>query len=225
MDRCAPSRIHNMPSIGLLGGTFNPIHQGHVYLAQQAMQALSLSQVRFIPCHLPALKDQPCVSAEQRAHMVQLAIQDHADWVLDRCELARTGVSYTVDTLRHLRQQMGEQVSLIWLMGSDAYANIQQWHQWSSLLRLCHIVVIQRPDSTTPCPLSTAAQTLLQQHQVEQIAALHQSPHGHIFCLDIAAPDIASSVIRQRIKQAQDIQQLLPQAVAAYIHQHQLYTD
>lgn len=219
----ANSAIQDMSAIGLLGGTFNPIHLGHLHLAQQALLRLQLSQVRFIPSAVPALKQSPTVRGEHRAAMVKLAIQDQPQFVLDHRELQRGGVSYSVDTLRSLRQELGAQIPLIWLMGSDAYANIQRWHEWSCLLDLCHIAVIQRP--TNACPLSPEAQALLQQHQVQQISLLHHTPHGHILLLDIAAPNISSTNIRQRISQQQTIQQLVPQAVADYIQENKLYQE
>ncbi len=212
-----------MQVIGILGGTFNPIHLGHLYVAQQALQRLQLDQVRFIPAAIPALKQSPSVTGEQRAEMVSMAIQDHPLYVLDRRELDRPGVSYSIDTLQSLRQELGAKISLIWLMGSDAFANIQQWHQWQDLLALCHIAVVMRPNSQSESPLSPQAQALLQQHQVFEKQKLHASPNGKILCLEIAAPDISSSSIRHHIAHHQAFQHLVPEIIADYIQRKHLY--
>jgi nicotinate-nucleotide adenylyltransferase len=131
--------------IGILGGTFNPIHNGHLYLAERLQQTLGFEAIRFMPAAIPALKDMPNVSAEQRADMVKLAIVDHPTFEIDTHELERAGPSYTIDSLVSLRKELGDKVSICWLIGSDAFAKLNTWHRWNELLDHCHFVVVKRP--------------------------------------------------------------------------------
>jgi len=134
--------------IGLLGGTFNPIHFGHLRMAQELAESLSLDAVKFIPSANPPHKPPPQVSAEHRAAMVKLAITDNPQFQFDGRELSRTGASYTVDTLESLRNELGNQVSLILIMGSDAFTKFNTWHRWQEIIALCHIALVQRPVSS-----------------------------------------------------------------------------
>ena len=120
--------------IGILGGTFNPIHNGHLHIAERLLKSLDFQEIRFMPAAIPAIKDAPIISAKQRADMVKLAILDHPKLKIDLRELQRSGPSYTIDSLISLRQELGEKVSICWLIGSDAFAKLNTWHRWNELL-------------------------------------------------------------------------------------------
>jgi nicotinate-nucleotide adenylyltransferase len=210
--------------IGILGGTFNPIHFGHLHLAEQLLSALDFEAIRLMPASIPAIKDRPIISADERAQMVKLAIAGHPKLAIDTRELERAGFSYSIDSLISLRQALGDKVSLCWLMGSDAFAKLNTWHRWSELLDYCHFVVVKRPHSED-LTWNPEIESLIKAHQTHDLSTLQNTAHGKILIQEIAALDISSTQIRQRIALHQDVSQLLPSAVWQYIQQHHLYAQ
>ena len=209
--------------IAILGGTFNPIHNGHLHLAKQLQAKLNFESVRFMPAAIPALKDAPSVTGTQRAEMVDIAISEYPDFTLDTRELSRSGTSYTIDTLTLLREELGKEVSLCWLMGSDAFAHLNAWHRWQELLNYAHLVVVKRPHSDDLSDLNADIHMLRNQHETNSVEDLRQQPHGRILVQEIAALDISSSMIRDKLKKHEDVSKLLPREVLHYIQQHHLY--
>jgi nicotinate-nucleotide adenylyltransferase len=209
--------------IAILGGTFNPIHNGHLHLAEQLQAKLNFESIRFMPAAMPALKDAPSVTAAQRAEMVDIAISEYPDFTLDTRELSRSGTSYTIDTLTLLREELGKKVSLCWLMGSDAFAHLNAWHRWQELLNYTHLVVVRRPHSNDLSDLNADIQMLRNQHETKSIEALRQQPCGKILVQEIAALDISSSEVREQIANKQDVSKYIPQGVLNYIQTHGLY--
>ena len=209
--------------IAILGGTFNPIHNGHLHLATQLQAKLNFESIRFMPAAIPALKDAPGVTAAQRAEMVDIAISEYPDFSLDTRELSRSGTSYTIDTLTLLREELGKEVRLCWLMGSDAFAHLNAWHRWQELLNYAHLVVVKRPHSDDLSDLNADIQMLRNQHETNSVEALRQQPCGKILVQEIAALDISSSIIRVKLKKHEDASKLLPREVLHYIQQHHLY--
>ena len=189
-----------MARIGLLGGTFDPIHFGHLGMAQELAQALALDTVKFIPAAVPPLKSQPSTSAIDRCAMVQLAIANNPDFQLDDRELKRTGPSYTLDTLRSLRSELGEQDSLVLFIGSDAFKQFNRWHQWQEIIRLCHIALVARPDSEVSTALDPELVTFLQDHYTENAMDLQSATTGLITMQAITPLTISSSAIREQLK-------------------------
>lgn len=219
-------RSVNLRSIGLLGGTFNPIHFGHLRMAQELADTLNLDEIRFIPSANPPHKSTPLVSAEHRAAMVRLSIANNHLFSFDERELARTGLSYTVDSLESLRDELGEDVSLVLLMGSDAFTKLNTWHRWERLIELCHIGLVQRPLSSSSAPkepLPKILEMFLQNHYTENSDDVHTTAAGFITMQHITALDISSTAIRQMIAQGQSVNYLTSENVIAYIHAHQLY--
>lgn len=209
--------------IAILGGTFNPIHNGHLYLAKQLQAKLNFESIRFMPAAIPALKDVPSLTAVQRAEMVDIAISEYPDFTLDTRELSRSGTSYTIDTLTLLREELGKETSLCWLMGSDAFAHLNAWHRWQELLNYAHLVVVKRPHSDDLSDLNTDIQMLRNQHETNSVEDLRKQPCGRILVQEIAALDISSSMIRDKLKKHEDVGKLLPHEVLHYIQQHHLY--
>ena len=212
-----------MARIGLLGGTFDPIHFGHLGMAQELAQALALDTVKFIPAAVPPLKSQPSASAADRCAMVQLAIANNPDFQLDDRELKRTGPSYTVDTLRSLRSELGEQDSLVLFIGSDAFSQFNRWHQWQEIIRLCHIALVARPDSEVSTGLDPELVTFLQDHYTENAMDMQSETAGLITMQAITPLTISSSAIREQLTKQQSARYLTPDCVLDYIAQHGLY--
>lgn len=212
-----------MKCIGLLGGTFNPIHYGHLRMAQELAEALNLNEVRFIPSANPPHKAAPTVSAEHRARMVQLAIEHHPLFRLDSRELSRNGASYTIDTLISLRGELGDDVALCLIMGSDAFTQLNTWHRWQELLNFCHIILVQRPNDAPKQTLPTTLESLLHAHYTEHTEDLSQQAAGYIHMQAITALDISSTAIRSAFHKKRAPIYLMPDKVIEYINLHHLY--
>ena len=157
--------------IGIFGGTFDPIHFGHLRLAEEMLELANLQQIRFIPTGTPPHRGAPQVTAVQRSAMVGLAIADQPKFVLDEREVRRAHMCYTVDTLRELRQELGEAQPLCLLMGGDAFLQLHTWYQWEELLELAHIVVGCRPGFAIEDRIHTAPLSLQLQHQHRRCTA------------------------------------------------------
>ena len=209
-----------------MGGTFDPIHYGHLRLAEEMLELVGLKQIRFIPTGMPPHRDVPQVSAPHRSAMVRLAIADQPAFVLDGREVNRTTTCYTVDTLRELRAEMGSAQPLCLLMGGDAFLKLHTWREWEQLFELAHIVVGHRPGFTLEERIHTATAEL-QRHYRQRLCAvaeLSQQPSGGVVELAIPKLEISATLIRKRVAENRSIRYLLPHTVADYIHQHHLYT-
>ncbi|NOT14972.1 MAG: nicotinate-nucleotide adenylyltransferase [Methylotenera sp.] len=211
-------------SIGILGGTFNPIHFGHLRMAQELAEDLALNEVRFIPASNPPHKNTPSVSAQHRAAMVQLAIESNPLFKLDTRELHRSGASYTLDTLQSLREDLGHEASITLFMGSDAFTKFDTWHRWQEIIQLCHIALVPRPQTNVEGhKLSKNLETFLHNHYAEHRDELHDAPAGLITMRQITVLAISSTAIRHALQQKNTIRYLMPDSVIDYIKLHQLY--
>src|SRR3989339_573833 len=211
--------------VGILGGTFDPIHYGHLRLAEEMLELANLRQIRFIPTGIPPHRNAPQVSAQHRSAMVRLAITEQPAFVLDEREVERTVPCYTVDTLRELRAELGAAQPLCLLMGGDAFLQLHTWHEWEQLIGLAHIVVGYRPGFSLEERIHSATAELQRHYQQRLCAAnaLSQQPCGGITELAIPKLEISATDIRRRVAEGRTIRYLLPNAVADYIHQHHLY--
>ncbi len=209
-----------MKAIGILGGTFDPVHNGHLRLALEALQRLALSEVRLIPLSIPHHRRPPQASAEFRKAMLDAAVAGESALVVDDRELRRAGVSYTVDTLESLRAELSD-ASLALLLGADAFALLEDWHDWRRLIELAHIVVIARPGEAPR--LSPTLQSWVEQRLAEEPSAVRETAAGSIYHLHPPYLDISSSRIRKAIASGEQVRYLLPDATHALIRQHGLY--
>ena len=218
--------MNSLAPIGILGGTFDPIHHGHLRLAQEALEQCRLSEVRFIPGGTPPHRAAPLASAAHRLQMVRLAIQGQSGFAVDEREVQRTDPCYSVDTFSALRAEMGSQQPLCLLLGSDAFLQLHSWHQWEQLFELSHIVVMQRPGRPVGNAMAQAEGGLNKQY-LSRLAPspqlLHESPGGLVVVLDMPQLDISATDIRSRAAQNKNLRYLLPDAVAHYIQINQLY--
>jgi nicotinate-nucleotide adenylyltransferase len=210
-----------MQIIGLFGGTFNPIHNGHIALAQSVVDTLHCSQIRFIPAAIPPHKAIPAVTAQHRANMVQLAIADHPQFILDTCELDRQGPSYTIETLHLLRHRLPEH-ALCLIMGQDSYLQLPTWHRWQELLDYCHLLIVHRADIAHTLQLHAAHQNKLV--DIAQAAAQFAAQtHGLISYLPLTPPDVSSTRIRAQLAQGDTRIAGVPEKVLYYIKENHLY--
>ncbi|MDZ4098978.1 MAG: nicotinate-nucleotide adenylyltransferase [Methylophilaceae bacterium] len=213
------------PLIGILGGTFNPIHHGHLRMAEDLADVLKLDAVRFIPSANPPHKQSPITSAADRCEMVNLAIASNPRFILDDCELKREGASYTIDTLLSLREKLGKETALCLIMGSDAFAEFDSWHRWQEILTLCHLALVERPNVELSEALRPALQDLLRQHYTDELGQLSASPAGLISIQRITALDISATAIRKYLATQRSARYLMPDAVIDYIDRHHLYSN
>ena len=206
--------------IGLFGGTFDPIHQGHLHCAQHAVAYLQLDTLHFIPNRTPVHGKKPQASTLHRVAMLELAIQAHSKFEISTLELDRKTPSYSVETLIAYRQRY-PQASLQFLLGMDAFAQLQTWHRWQELLDYAHLIVLARERATKILDQDVAM--LLHQHEIQQKQDLNQTVAGKIYCLHQPLFSCSSSQVRAQLLQRETSKILLPQVVADYIQEKGLY--
>jgi nicotinate-nucleotide adenylyltransferase len=206
--------------IGLLGGTFDPIHIGHLRPAIETRDAIGLAEIRLIPNHIPPHRANPFCSSEQRLAMVKLAAAENAGFVVDERELRRDTPSWTIDTLIELRQALPD-TPLCFLMGMDSLLGLPGWHRWQELLDHAHLVVSVRPGWQPDYPREVAE--LLARHHTMDATALHRRLAGHIWLADNQPIELSATRLRALLAAGEDPRYLLPPSVADYIRQQGLY--
>jgi nicotinate-nucleotide adenylyltransferase len=203
------------------GGTFDPVHEGHLAIARAARDALA-TPVRVMPAADPPHRPPPGASAGDRVAMLELALAGEDGLLLDLRELGRAGPSYTVDTLLALRRELGADAPVALLIGADSLLGLPAWHRWRELFELAHFVVAGRPGSlldAVPAELADA----IAPRWVEDAGALRQSPAGRLFALQQPLHVHSATAVRRLIAEGRPWMHLLPPAVAAYIQAHGLY--
>jgi nicotinate-nucleotide adenylyltransferase len=208
-------------TLGIFGGTFDPIHFGHLRLALELKQQLNLDEMRLLPCYLPPHRATPSVSAAQRVEMLRIALHDCTELQLDERELARAKPSYTYDTLCELRAEVGKEVSLCLCMGMDSFTTLDTWHRWRELIQLAHLVVVARPGWELPATGVVAE--LLNRHSANE-QQLVQSAAGAVVVVAPRLMPISATEIRQLITEGKSPQFLLPDNVWHYIREQHLYS-
>jgi nicotinate-nucleotide adenylyltransferase len=206
--------------IGVLGGTFDPVHIGHLRSALEVAESLALDELRLTPSARPPHRDTPQVSAVDRLAMVECAVADVAPLVVDARELQRDTPSYTIDTLELMRAELAADDQLFLLLGWDAFCGLPTWHRWEELLQHCHILVLQRPDADSEPP--DALRNLLAARSVSDPLAL-KGPSGHIAFVWQTPLAVSATQIRQLLASGKSVRFLVPDAVLAYIDAHGLY--
>ncbi|MEJ2591821.1 MAG: nicotinate-nucleotide adenylyltransferase [Candidatus Thiodiazotropha sp.] len=208
--------------IGILGGTFDPIHFGHLRTALDVMQATGLEMVRFIPLHRAVHRAQPQTDGALRLRMVQAAIAGQPGFIADDRELRRRGDSYMVETLASLREAFPEQ-PLCLLLGMDAFNGFADWRSPDEILRLAHLIVMHRPGQ--PAPRDSRVQEILEAHRCPGSDALKRAPAGLIWLQAVTQLDISSTRIRALVAAGESPRYLLPEPVLALIESHGLYRE
>lgn len=212
-----------MPLIGILGGTFDPIHNGHIRLALEARQQLNLDHVRLIPVNIPPHRSKPVASPLHRQTMLSLAIDNEKDLCMDLRELNSNETSYTINTLKSLRKEFNND-SLCLILGKDAFNKIDSWKDWETLLDYAHIIVANRPGEDETFSSQKLEQWIIQ-HQTKEAASLKEKLAGNIYFINIPMLDISSSNIRQSFSDNKAVDKLIPAAALTYIKNNHLYQD
>ena len=212
--------------IGVLGGTFDPIHYGHLRLAEELAETLKLAEVRLIPSGTPPHRSPPQVSAEHRLAMVRLATADNARLRVDEREIRRAGPGYTYDTLAALRGEAGATRPLVLLVGADAFLEFATWHRWHEVFGLAHVAVAHRPGFPVERWAERMPQPLAREYaarRMQQPLATHLQPAGGIVVVPFTALDLSATAIRDMLRAGASPRYLLPASVLDYIRAHGLY--
>jgi nicotinate-nucleotide adenylyltransferase len=199
-------------NIGVLGGTFDPIHNGHLIVAEETKARLNLAEVLFVPAGLPWLRvDSPISAAEHRIQMVRLAIGNQPYFKLSTTEVERAGPSYTVDTIAELKGQLGAGDELFFILGWDSLAELPQWREPERLIKMCRLVAVPRVGYLVP--------------DFKALEAAIPGLANRVILLDTPLIDISASLIRKRVAQGLSIGHLVPAPVDRYIREQGLYTE
>jgi nicotinate-nucleotide adenylyltransferase len=210
--------------IGLFGGTFNPIHYGHLRPAEEIYESFQLRQVIFIPAAHPPHKAGKILSAPLRVEMVRRAIADNPHFSLSEVEIQRPGKSYSIETVTYFREQFGPETHLYFIVGLDAFLEIETWKEYPALFRLCHFIIMTRPGfeknfSPGLLPVELAKNFCYDAHK-----GGYAHPSGcFVFPKEITALDISATKIRKNLDKGLSVKYLLPPSVEAFIHAHKLY--
>ena len=211
---------HQKP-MGILGGTFDPIHFGHLRMALELYQALDLAEVRLVPCYQPVHRKLPVASPLQRLAMVSKAIEGETALKVDSVEIDRQGPSYSIDTLKILHKNFPQHAMCL-IMGIDALLGFPSWHKWEEILTLAHLVVAHRPQYQLPQTGIVA--DLLKERLTNNPADLHNIPAGKILLHPVTALEISATDIRKQIALGQNPRYLMPDSVYHYISEHGTYS-
>jgi nicotinate-nucleotide adenylyltransferase len=213
-------------ALGILGGTFDPIHNGHLELARELVAALPLSAVRFVPAGDPPHRPAPVASAADRLAMAKLAIAGHAGLEVDDREIVRAGPSYTVLTLEELRAEAPMR-PLALIVGTDAFLGLPAWHRWRELFELAHVIVVARPGTALDLTRAPSLLADWDRRRTDDVGALAASAAGAIVVQPVTPHDISATSIRSALAPGgagiDSVRRLLPPAVLAYIERNQLY--
>jgi nicotinate-nucleotide adenylyltransferase len=222
--------------LGVMGGTFNPIHYGHLAAANEVSEAFALDTVVFVPAAVPPHKDLAAIiDPRHRLMMAVMATISHPQFAVSPVEIDRPGASYTVDTVAQLKHLYQEQKSIYFIVGIDAFVDIATWRQPDVLLESCHIIVTSRPRHNIHDLVPSTLRQVSERHPHLTFEPLtdNAGPNGpgfqvrqtsyHIYVQEVSGLDISSTEIRQRVKAGRSIRYLVPDSVDAYIHKYQLY--
>lgn len=210
------------PPIGLLGGTFDPVHFGHLRFAAEVLATLRFAEMRLVPAGSPPHREGPRASAADRLAMVRLGVAAYPGLTVDDREVRRASPSYTVLTLAEIRAERPG-VPLAWLLGADAFCGLPTWHRWRDLFGLAHFVVTARPGFDLEAVLPPELRDDWLRRRVADARALSSSPAGSILVHAVTPQDVSASDIRRRLAAGEDVSGLLPSSVLEYIASHHLY--
>jgi nicotinate-nucleotide adenylyltransferase len=206
---------------GILGGTFDPIHHGHLRLALEVQAAFDLDAVHLVLSAQPPHRASPSISAAARFDLLQKAVENEAMLIADDREMQRADLSYMVETLAHFRTEFGKKMPLGLILGADAWLKFESWYQWQTILDYCHVIIVQRPNYTEQMPASLGQ--IEQQRRAKLPQQLQQQPAGLIYRQTTSALDISATMIRDVLASGGNPRYLLPDNVLNSIKNAQFY--
>jgi len=216
--------------IGVFGGTFDPIHFGHLRPALDVVEALNLDKCHFIPCSIPHHRSMPSANSAQRLAMVAAAIEADPRFIIDPVEINREGTSYTIDTLESMsygHNGADKKQTLCLIIGIDAFVKLDQWHRWQDILGLCHVVVTHRPgweiDKLNSSQISTEIADTISKNRVLDKQELNKNQFGKILFQEVTQLDISATKIRSLLAAKKPIQYLVPDNVISIIKSQNIY--
>ena len=213
--------------IGIFGGSFDPPHFGHIKSALALIEFFPFEQIRFVPCQISPHKNFVHASAAHRLQMLNLVSKGVVELKVDAIELNRSPPSYTIDTLIELREELGKQVSLVLILGSDVYLKFCQWHQYEKILSYCHLMILHRPGYELTVikkdPDYKCEKEFLEHYSTEDITNLENMPAGKIYINELEKIDISSSEIREMIAAGEQPRYVIPGVIWNYIKRNKLY--
>ena len=213
-------------ALGLFGGTFDPVHYGHLRLAEESIAHLGLGAVRWIPAGQPPHRERPQVTAAQRLRMVRQATAGNPRFYVDPAEVEAAAPSYTVLTLERLRLELGDRLPLVLLVGADAFAGLASWHRWRDILELAHVAVSHRPGfPVEPASLPRELAAEFAARRLPDAGGLNESPGGGIVTFAMTQLAISATQIRKLLANGLSARYLLPDDVLDYIQTHSLYQN
>jgi nicotinate-nucleotide adenylyltransferase len=214
--------MNNPSSIGILGGTFDPVHWGHIKIAEQIIEHLALQRIHFLPNKVPPHRSQPLADIDDRVNMIKYAIAEFPQFVLDNTEISRGGYSYMIDTLKILRQRFPD-TPLSLIMGADAFESFNTWHDWQDIPNFAHLIIMNRPE--LPNTKTGWMGDILRERCTQNPKELTQKLAGCIYELRVDPIDISATSIRGKLKHQQSIAHEVPDKVFNYINDRKLYRD
>jgi nicotinate-nucleotide adenylyltransferase len=206
--------------IGIFGGTFDPVHFGHLRPAVEVYEALGLDELRFIPCHQPSHRPAPFASSEQRVRLLHAALEGFSGFSIDERELRRNGTSYTIDTLQSFWDE-GMQQPVCLVVGMDAFAGLAGWYRWTEIMEYCHLIVMNRPDNKIP--QTGELSDFISRHETDDIRRLSEQATGLLYFQPVTALDITASRIREWLAEGRSTDFLLPAPVLDIINEENIY--
>lgn len=210
----------------IFGGTFDPVHFGHLRSALEAREALGLETVRLVPSYIPPHREMPGTTAGQRVEMLRLAIDGVEGLGIDTRELQREGPSWAIDTLRSLREEIGKDATLYTIIGLDAFRLLNEWHEWQSLTDYAHIVILDRPGPQGlegDISLAPELADFCQRKLAHDLQCLRGRPHGCMYKMRLTQLDISATRVREIIASGLSPAFMLPNEVIRYIRDNELY--
>lgn len=221
-DTYAPEAHEEKILQAWFGGSFDPVHNGHLIAAQEVVEQLHLDRLNFTPCYLSPHKQRTACSSQDRINMLRLALEGSKHFALDLRELERRGPSYSIDTLGELRSQFGDDFCLLWVIGWDAFIELHTWYRWQRIIELCNMVVVNRPGFAQQIP--EQVQTWCAGKEVVKEELLHFN-FGKVLFLNTPMMEVSSSVIRKRRQNGLPIKYFTPEKVEQYIVEHKLFLE
>jgi len=212
------ARVFNPPMIGIFGGTFDPIHFGHIRTVSAVQARLELTKVLLVPVHIPPHRPIPVARPEHRISMTELAIKGTPFLECDGREIRRGGISYTISTIQEIRREVGS-IPLCLILGLDSFLDFSEWHRWGEILNYVHIIVMYRPGWRFPPLLPDWWREATQ----ENSAKLREKENGYVYSMLVPSIDLASTIIRQQLLCNMCVSAALPPAVLRYIRRYRLY--